>query len=520
VLIIVTSIKQQMTVPLVQGALRYSYKADPAVSPVGTKERAEGWAFASAVLPQVAACHPVSAKIIERNMRYDNNNTMGDGHKVVFAAFRDAYTCMGITCASIGGLNEGGGAVTAACDESSLLPSATARMSGYLPGSDVVQHSQMDKDLVGMEVYLKAGDFANAQKLYSYGKNSLKSSSVRSLAGFHGTILKGEPLADIYANYWGGYDYAHTFVMNALAAFGMEDSVRVQLALKGAQYQSMWMYVVHEMVDAVGDCKGANIKDNDKGVHAWDEAWAFYAGSLGGAGGASVYALAEKRCVNFGTCEKGTAGVNIQLLDLFTQGKELLEKGKCADADALIQPIVAQMTVPLVQGALRYAYRADPTVGSSGAKDRAEGWAFVAAVLPQIANVDAKAAATIRSNMEFGSTAYLADGYKAMFSAFQSVYEGLGITCEEVGGLDGAHACHGGEEAPGYEIKQEKRIIQLEEQLTAVNGGGNVGLWALVALNLAITLLMVGYAGHARCSKKTSHMRLEAEEPEVALVSV
>ncbi len=108
-----------------------------------------------------------------------------------------------------------------------------------------------------------------------------------------------------------------------------------------------------------------------------------------------------------------------------------------------------------------------------------------------------------------------------MFSAFQSVYEGIGITCEEVGGLDGAHACHGGEEAPGNEIEQNQRLVQLEQQLQAVNGGGNVGLWALVALNLAITLLLVGFAGHARCrGKKGSHTRLEAEEPELALVSV
>jgi hypothetical protein len=66
--------------------------------------------------------------------------------------------------------------------------------------------------------------------------------------------------------------------------------------------------------------------------------------------------------------------------------------------------------VPLIQGALRYAYKADPAVGDSIAKERAEAWAFSAAVLPQVASVDAKAAATIRRNMEYGITAPLADG--------------------------------------------------------------------------------------------------------------
>jgi hypothetical protein len=117
-----------------------------------------------------------------------------------------------------------------------------------------------------------------------------------------------------------------------------------------------------------------------------------------------------------------------------------------------------------------------------------------------------------------------------VFSAFQSVYEGLGITCEEVGGLDGAHACHGGEEAPGKEFEQEQRLVALEQQLLAAganqigSGGGNVALWALAAINLAITLLMVGYAGRGRCAKSAktgSHTRLEqAEEQEPSLSSV
>ena len=45
------------------------------------------------------------------------------------------------------------------------------------------------------------------------------------------------------------------------------------------------------------------------------------------------------------------------------------------------------MTVPLIQGVLRYAHRADPNGGfqattTSRSKERAEGWAFTKAVLP------------------------------------------------------------------------------------------------------------------------------------------
>ncbi len=49
---------------------------------------------------------------------------------------------------------------------------------------------------------------------------------------------------------------------------------------QGIHYQNVWMYVVHELEDAIGDCKNGQVGDNDAGVHAWDEGWAFYAGSL------------------------------------------------------------------------------------------------------------------------------------------------------------------------------------------------------------------------------------------------
>jgi hypothetical protein len=512
-----------MAVPLIQGALRYAYKTDPAVSPAGTKERAEGWTFASSVLPLVAACNPVSAKLISRNMDYDSTDGMADGHASVYAAFRDAYTCMGLTCADIGGLNEGGGAVTALCDESSLLPAATDKISGYTPGSDVRQHARLDLDQVLMSTYMKAGDYNNAKSVYTNGKNSKKSNSMRTLAGLsdNNNKLKGEPLADMYAQYWGAYDYADTFVNIGFDTIGMDILARKELAVKGAAYQNVWMYVVHELEDAVQDCKGSSLTTNDNGVHAWDEGWAFYAGSLGGPGGASVYALAEKRCINFDTCVMGTAGVNIKLLDLFTQGKNLLFAGKCDEAKALITPIVSQMTVPLIQGALRYAYASDPAVGDSAPKGRAEGWAFSAAVLPQVDSVNSAAADIIRKNMDFNSRAYNADGYKAIFAAFQSVYEGLGITCEEVGGLEGAHACHGGSEGPAMEEEQEMRLVAMEKKLQAAMGtgsvvavaGDNVGLWAVVVVNLLLTLMLVTFTLRQKFNNKVTHSRLGTDEP-------
>eukprot|EP00662_Eupelagonemidae_sp_cell21_P016338 gene16338-61520_t len=57
---------------------------------------------------------------------------------------------------------------------------------------------------------------------------------------------------------------------------------------------------------------------------------------------------------------------------------------------------------------LRYAFKGDgaayPAAAlAAGPKERAEGWAFTAAVLPRIHKCSASAAATIRANMEWGA---------------------------------------------------------------------------------------------------------------------
>ena len=113
---------------------------------------------------------------------------------------------------------------------------------------------------------------------------------------------------------------------------------------------------------------GADLTANDGGVHAWDEGWAFYAGSLEGTtaagsadGGQMLFALAEKRCENFGTCTgdsngddfTGISAVNTDLLALWEKGLGHLQAQECTAAAAVIEDIVALMAVPLVQGVLR-----------------------------------------------------------------------------------------------------------------------------------------------------------------------
>ena len=114
------------------------------------------------------------------------------------------------------------------------------------------------------------------------------------------------------------------------------------------------------------------------------------------------------------------------------------------------------------QGLLKYAWKADPVKGDSCAgqagndaatvaanddgagtdcaKSWAEGWAFAAAVLPQVHQCDATAATTIKANLDVASAEPMKDGVAAVKTAVESVYACLGITCAQVGGLVGVPA--------------------------------------------------------------------------------
>merc|ERR1712224_706042 len=186
-----------------------------------------------------------------------------------------------------------------------------------------------------------------------------------------------------------------------------------------------------------------------------DEGVAFYTGTLEGTDGSGsgkmIYALADKRCKNFGTCSGSTHSsfVNEALFKQFTNGKVALQQGKCADVAPIKKLIVELMSIPLVQGSLRYAYKVAKLQG--GSKEFAEGAAFSAAILPRIHTCDASAAKVISDNMnmEIATTARLSAGYAAVKAAFESTYACLGITCAHVGGLildgteyyDGAEPC-------------------------------------------------------------------------------
>uniref|UniRef100_A0A7S2XA87 Chitosanase n=1 Tax=Lotharella oceanica TaxID=641309 RepID=A0A7S2XA87_9EUKA len=328
-------------------------------------------------------------------------------------------------------------------------------LAGFSPNTDVTQHSRIDLDQKNMETALAADDFMTAYRWYSVGGNSVKGSGAnRTIQGFStGAVPKmvGSKWMEVYARYHGTqgapmYNYADVFTSDACLGqgqfAGVDQVAKKELCKKGSAYQNVWMYVVWEMQDAIDDCLGGDLSNNGAAVHAWDEAVAFYVGSLEGTDGSGAgvlgYALAEKRAPQFGTANSdGSAIVNAEVMDLFKDGQSKLLAGKCAEVETVRDKIVAQITVPLVQGALRYALLTDPAGPiRQGAKGQAEGWAFAIAVLPQINRCNPTVAAEIRENLQYPNPqGPMVDGYRYVKQQFESVYSCMGITCDSVGGL-------------------------------------------------------------------------------------
>merc|ERR1711937_151217 len=208
----------------------------------------------------------------------------------------------------------------------------------------------------------------------------------------------------------------------------------------------MGMYVIHEIEDAISDCTNSctnpGAQDcNADPVHAIDEAAAFYAGSLegtsatGNTAGKLIFRLAEKRCSNFGTCHGGAqAKANQMIMSKLQEAQTELKNARCANVPALRESIISLMSIPLVQGSLRYAWKVAEEPGA-GEKEKAEGAVFSAAILPRVSACDAAKAKIISDNMKIDATNHMSAGFTAVKEAFEATYCCLGITCDDIGGL-------------------------------------------------------------------------------------
>merc|ERR1719410_2767227 len=94
------------------------------------------------------------------------------------------------------------------------------------------------------------------------------------------------------------------------------------------------------------------------------------------------------------------------MLKYAEHGRDKIMAGKCDEAKMDFDKIVDLMTIPLVQGTLRYAFKADKEndrgscTSGTCPKEWAEGWAFMAAIAPRVHHCNAQTAFKLRENFD------------------------------------------------------------------------------------------------------------------------
>jgi hypothetical protein len=203
-------------------------------------------------------------------------------------------------------------------------------LAGYTFLTDVTGRTLIDVDYASFMLAARAFNFTRAKAIYA-GSGSVASATFADFSLDAPDQFAGESMYAMYSAYYGSATYANDFVMGALngtGAFASATSqVRAEAAIKGALLLNLWMQVIHEMSESVGNCgSGAVFSDDDPDQpHAlpWDEAWALYAGSMANTAGSNLlHGLALAMCVPFGTCDDVTthphAVANDQVLFAFS----------------------------------------------------------------------------------------------------------------------------------------------------------------------------------------------------------
>merc|ERR1712060_576976 len=312
--------------------------------------------------------------------------------------------------------------------------------------------------------------------------------------------------------YTWGYDIIDAaFSASTIGAinFGtVGDDFRREVIQKGIVYLNVFPYVIWEMQDAVNDCNNGNITFNDDSVHAWDEAVAFYTGSIegvsrggvngldSGSDGQLQFMLADKRCKNFGTCTadyddndfEGYSNVNKDIFALFAAGRDEILGAKhtseCPQVPEVMEKICGLMLIPFIQGVQRYLVKTGIPQTPS-AKEAGELFAFASAVLPFIDKADPDVAQILYRvawNLEYSEF-----DWRDIKSEIEKTYPLLGVgagegvvTCIQVGELTDDNGVKEGSEACVDAIESEDD-----------SGSESLAGWAIGVIVALVVLLIV-----------------------------
>ncbi|KAL7567227.1 hypothetical protein ACA910_021214 [Epithemia clementina (nom. ined.)] len=265
------------------------------------------------------------------------------------------------------------------------------------------------------------------------------------------------PFFKPYVEFYDTHDFAHQMAMAGfdggqtsfgkgynidLKGYGF--SARAQIAKKATAYINLAHLVQRELYVAFHTCKQncTTPECNIDALQKLDEAVAYYVGNqlyskdYYGQGNLA-YGLAEMLCPKMATCDhviNGQSRVNKNIFVHLEAMKAKLKEAKCAECQDNVEEIVRLMMIPLIQATLFTAQRMSSYTFPSSSM-QAEGAIFSAAILPKVSECSRSAANLIYNNMKLiAHTLPRVDFYEVQ-GALEEVYQCMGVTCAEIGGV-------------------------------------------------------------------------------------
>ena len=181
--------------------------------------------------------------------------------------------------------------------------------------------------------------------------------------------------------------------------------------------------------------KSCHNLDPSQSIMHWDEAMAFYTGSISRESGAKGYLFfteSEVQGYQFGTRSGSMSMSNKAVFDNFVEGKLKITGYECGSAEVNAEKIKSQMLIPLIQGLLRNTYQID-NLFDQNKITRGEVSGYAAALLPSINNCDKNLAVTIHNDLAPGRADE--SSFEDVKYNLERIYGCLGVSCSQVGGF-------------------------------------------------------------------------------------
>jgi hypothetical protein len=353
---------------------------------------------------------------------------------------------------------------------------------------------------------------------------------------YQSTLVLGEHFAK-YTSYYKTPRYADEFIQAALLArptnflHGNADfskfrpRSRIEVLRVATKTLHVWMYVVQQLESALELCSQPCDEEygsrcDDYPVRAWDQSFAYYAGSLEGEHGEGegkmLFDLADNMCHKTNTCTvSGIANINIDIVNLFTAGQLAVLQRRCADAYDIKEKIVSAMTVPLVQAVMHEAYYQHTEISGTDDIMKVQRASYAAALLPLVHHCNPNDAEKIYFSMGLGifddetAVNYTTTtknestlNFQLIKQALEDNYGCLGVTCRSVGGVwngtnygTGASPCTFNDD-PRLSSARNEHLIKV---LTVTLLGS---LFALIVTLVGVVIVRRGTFGIGRKYKK------------------